>query len=267
MRAALDWIVGGTGDDFLRYVDRTGKGLANQGWKDSDDSVQWRDGALAAGPIALCEVQGYSYEAATGAAALLDSLGEPGAEPLRDFAAGLRHRFHERFWVHTPEGRYPAVALDRDGRAVDSLASNIGHLLGTGLLDADQEREIAALLSSASMSSGFGVRTLSARSAGFWPLGYHTGSVWAHDTAIIARAMAKAGRLDQAVAIVGGLVDAAEAFGYRIPELHGGDARADRPAPVPYPAACRPQAWSAAAAVTCIQIAEAAASARAGEWR
>lgn len=128
--------------------------MSNQGWKDSGDSIQWRDGSLAAGPIALCEVQGYAYEAAIGGADLLERFDRPGAERLRGWAAGLKQRFAERFWVTTPEGRYPAIALDRDGRAVDTLTTNAGHLLGTGILSPEEEAEVARLLTGASMSSG-----------------------------------------------------------------------------------------------------------------
>jgi glycogen debranching enzyme len=255
LRAALGWIVTSAGDDgFLDYVDETGRGLSNQGWKDSGDSIQWRDGTLARGPIALCEVQGYAYEAAVQGAALLESLDEDGAGPLREWAADLRRRFAERFWVTTPEGRYPAIALDRDGRPVDTLTSNIGHLLGTGILDPDQAREVARLLTGASMTSGFGVRTMSSEAAGYWPLSYHGGSVWAHDTAIAARGMAREGLHHEALVVVDGLLAAAEAFGFRMPELYSGDDRSTTPVPAPYPAACRPQAWSAAAAVTCREI-------------
>ena len=260
LRAALDWIVRSAGDGFLSYIDRSGRGLANQGWKDSGDSIQWRDGSLAEGPIALCEVQGYAFEAAVGAAALLDRLGEGGGDDLRSWAAALRRRFAESFWVETPEGRYPAVALDRDGRAVDTLTSNIGHLLGTGILSPAEERDVARLLVGPSMSSGFGIRTLSTDAAGYWPLGYHRGSVWAHDSAIVAHGMLRAGLRAQALEVVDGLLRAATAFGYRMPELHSGDSSADRAVPSPYPAACRPQAWSAAAAVTCLEIVRASLS-------
>ncbi|MCR2799406.1 glycogen debranching N-terminal domain-containing protein [Microbacterium sp. zg-Y818] len=255
LRAALEWIDHAAADGFVEYLDETDHGLSNQGWKDSGDSIQWRDGTLAAGPIALCEVQGYAYEAAAGAAALLDSLGEPGGERLRAWAESLRDRFRDRFWVQTPEGRYPAIALDRDGRGVDTLTSNIGHLLGTGILSPAEEAEVSALLVGPTMSSGFGVRTMSTAAAGYWPLSYHGGSVWAHDSAIIARGMARAGREEDARVVVEGLLAAAEAFEFRMPELHAGDAATTAPAPAPYPAACRPQAWSAAAAIVCLQIA------------
>lgn len=254
--AALGWMRASAGEDgFLEYVDATGRGLSNQGWKDSGDSIQWRTGELAAGPIALCEVQGYAYEAARAGADLLERFGRPGAEETRRWADALRARFQERFWVTSEEGTYPAIALDRDGRGVDTLTSNIGHLLGTGILDPDQEAEVAALLTGPTMSSGFGLRTMSTRAAGYWPLSYHGGSVWAHDTAIVAHGMARAGLRDESHVLMEGLLAAADAFGYRMPELHAGDPSDLTPVPAPYPAACRPQAWSAAAAVACLAIA------------
>ncbi|NLA09965.1 MAG: amylo-alpha-1,6-glucosidase [Microbacteriaceae bacterium] len=257
VRRALDWLVhegDGDGDGFIDYIDRTGHGLANQGWKDSGDSIQWRDGRLAEGPIALCEVQGYAYEAAHGAASLLDALGEPGGDGLREWAAALKARFAASYWVQTPEGRYPAIALDAHKRPVDSLTSNIGHLLGTGICSAEEEAQIARLLVTDAMRSGFGVRTMSTGAKGFWPLSYHGGSVWMHDSAIVARGMELAGRHDEALLVVEELLAVAEGFGYRVPELHSGEPAADTVTPVPYPAACRPQAWSAAAAVVCASI-------------
>lgn len=262
LRAALRWIVefgDSDGDGFLDYIDRSGRGLANQGWKDSGDSIQWRDGRLADGPIALCEVQGYAYEAALAGAALLAEFGgaDEGAlapEALREWAAALRERFRAAYWVQTPEGRYPAIALDRDKRPVDALTSNIGHLVGTGILDPDEERAIADLLAGPSMSSGFGIRTMSTGAAGYWPLSYHGGSVWTHDTAIVARGLHRAGLGAHARAVADELIAAADGFAYRVPELHAGDAASESPVPTPYPAACRPQAWSAAAAVVCLEI-------------
>ena len=258
LRAALEWLVDhgdSDGDGFIDYIDTTGHGLANQGWKDSGDSIQWRDGTLAEGPIALCEVQGYAYEAAVAGAALLERFGEPGAADLRAWAARLKARFTKAYWVRTPEGRYPAVALDAHKRPVDTLTSNIGHLLGTGILEPDEEARIAALLVGPTMFSGYGVRTMSTAASGYWPLSYHGGSVWTHDSAIIARGMARAGMRSEADLIVRGLLAAAEGFDYRMPELHSGDSAAETSRPTPYPAACRPQAWSAAAAVTAMQVA------------
>ncbi|MET0828166.1 MAG: glycogen debranching N-terminal domain-containing protein [Microbacterium sp.] len=259
LRAALDWLLhhgDSDGDGFIDYIDETGHGLANQGWKDSGDSIQWRSGELAEGPIALCEVQGYAYEATLAGADLLDHFGEPGGDELRGWAARLKVRFAESYWVETPEGRYPAIALDAHKRPVDTLTSNIGHLLGTGILEPGEEAAIAALLVGPSMLSGFGVRTMSTQAAGYWPLSYHGGTVWTHDTAIIARGMALAGLLTEADLVVEGMLAAAEGFGFRVPELHSGDSITGSPRPTPYPAACRPQAWSAAAAVTAAHIAQ-----------
>ena len=237
------------GDGFLEYVDTTGHGLANQGWKDSADSIQWNDGTLAEGPIALCEVQGYAYEAAVGGAELLDAFGRPGADDWRRWAERLKERFAEAFWVTHPDGDYPAVALDAAKRRVDSVTSNIGHLLGTGILTREQAALVARRLAAPDMDSGYGLRTLSSTARGFWPLSYHGGSVWAHDTAIAIAGLVREGHVEVADALADGLLAAAEGFGYRMPELHAGDAAADTAAPIPYPAACRPQAWSAAAAV------------------
>ncbi|UER55741.1 amylo-alpha-1,6-glucosidase [Kineosporiaceae bacterium SCSIO 59966] len=252
LEAALDWTTlhgDSDGDGFLEYVDSSGRGLSNQGWKDSGDSVQWHTGGLAEAPIALCEVQGYAHEAALGGAAVLEAFGRPGADRWREWAAELAERFRRRFWVEDAEGAYPAIALDSSKRPVDSLTSNIGHLLGTGLLSRDEEAQVAARLAGRDMDSGFGLRTMSSTATGYAPLSYHGGSVWPHDTAIALSGLARGGFHAAAGSLVQGLLAAADAFDGRLPELYGGDAREDVPAPVPYPAACRPQAWSAAAAV------------------
>ncbi|RFA11149.1 amylo-alpha-1,6-glucosidase [Subtercola boreus] len=277
LRAALAWMRDygdSDGDGFLEYVDSTGHGLANQGWKDSGDSIQWRDGRLAEGPIALCEVQGYAYEAAVGGARLLEHFAAaPGesaaaeageaseaddateAAEWRAWAAALKQRFAERFWIESPDGPYPAVALDASKQRVDTVTSNIGHLLGTGIVTPDQARLIAGRLVSPELSSGYGLRTLSTDSVGYWPLSYHGGSVWAHDTAIAVAGLAREGLGREASVLIEGLLAGAEGFGYRMPELHSGDPLATTGRPVPYPAACRPQAWSAAAAVSVLQAA------------
>ena len=251
--AALGWLRTRTDEDptgFLRYADRGGAGLANQGWKDSGDSVQWADGRLADGPIALSEVQAYSHEAAVGAADLLDAFGRPGGDALRRWAEALRTRFRAAFWVRDAAGRYPAIALDRDGRAVDSVASNMGHLLGTGLLDADEAAAVAARLARPDMDSGHGLRTLTSTSPRFSPLSYHGGAVWPHDTAIAARGLLLEGHDDVACSLLAGLLVGGTAFADRLPELYAGVQAGELP-PLPYPASCRPQAWSAAAG-TCV---------------
>ena len=147
LEAALGWLAEHAdpdGDGFVEYIDATGRGLANQGWKDSGDAVRFHDGRLAEPPIALAEVQGYAYRAAIDGAALLDAFDRPGGERWRAHAAALADRFRARFWVTA--GGYPALALDRDKQPVDALTSNIGHLLGTGLVDAGEERAIAEAL-------------------------------------------------------------------------------------------------------------------------
>jgi glycogen debranching enzyme len=157
--------------------------------------------------------------------------------------------FRAKFWIDTPEGRYPAIALDGAKRPVDTLTSNLGHLLGTGLLSAEESRLVADHLVSASLASGYGLRTLSTGAAGYWPLGYHVGSVWTHDTAIAVSGLAREGFAVEAAELAEGLLRAAVAFDYRVPELYSGDGADVSPAPVPYPAACRPQGWSAASAI------------------
>jgi glycogen debranching enzyme len=252
LEAALAWMRDygdSDGDGFLEYIDTTGHGLANQGWKDSGDSIQWRDGTLAEGPIALCEVQGYAYEAAIGGAELFDAFGREGADQWRAWAADLKKRFAASFWIDDPAGPYPAVALDAAKRRVDTVTSNIGHLLGTGILDAPQAAAVARRLVSPELASGYGLRTMSTDAAGYWPLSYHGGSVWAHDTAIVIGGLAREGFRAEAAQLADGLLAAAEGFGYRMPELHSGDPSTATVSPIPYPAACRPQAWSAAAAV------------------
>ena len=253
LEAALTWMDqhgDRDGDGFLEYVDDGGTGLANQGWKDSSDAVRWRDGTLAAAPLALCEVQGYAHEAAVGGAALLDRFGRPGGERWRGWAARLSDTFRDRFWVDDEHGPHPAIALDAEKRPVDTLTSNIGHLLGTGLLTPEEEVLVAARVGAPPLSSGFGLRTLAEGQGGFAPLSYHGGSVWPHDTAVVIAGLVRGGHDAAAAELVEGLLAAAEAFDFRLPELYGGDGRADLPVPVPYPAACAPQAWSSAAALT-----------------
>jgi glycogen debranching enzyme len=252
--AALGWMAERTasGGGFLRYESHDG-GLQNQGWKDSGDSIQWMNGDLAQGPVALCEVQAYAYEAAMQGARLLDHFGHDG-DPWRRWAQALRQRFHDAFWIHHPDGSYLALALDRHQRQVDGVASNMGHVLGTGLIDSADEARIVERLMRPDMFSGWGVRTLSSNAAGFNPVGYHNGSVWVHDTAIIARGMQSTGHASEAAVLALALLDAGTAFQYRYPELFSGDERTISQVPIPYPASCRPQAWAAASAVVIAQI-------------
>jgi len=256
MQRALAWMVDhgdADGDGFLDYHDDFGRGLANQGWKDSDDSVRFADGTIAVGPVALAEVQGYAYEAARAGAELLDAFGLPDADRWRRFADEMAERFRATFWVSDELGAYPALALDRDKRPVDAPASNMGHLLATGILSDEEAERVADRLVDPSMSSGFGLRTMASNAAGYSPLSYHCGSVWPHDTAIAIHGLIKAGFGEQATELARGLLAAGAAFEGRLPELFGGFAAADLPVPVPYPASCRPQAWAAASAVVMLQ--------------
>ncbi|WP_253904169.1 hypothetical protein [Arthrobacter sp. Br18] len=252
LEAALVWLRDhgdSDGDGFLEYLDTSGHGLANQGWKDSGDSIRWHDGSLAEGPIALAEVQGYAYEAALGGAALLEAFGRDGAENWRAYAANLSERFRASFWCADDQGAYPAIALDAQKRPVDGVASNMGHLLGTGILNEDEEATVVRRLMDDTMFSGYGIRTVSTTNGGFWPTRYHAGSVWSHDTGIIIHGMMRSGFHTEARALATGLLDAAEGFDWRLPELFSGHSSKEVFPPVPYPASCRPQAWAAASAV------------------
>ena len=247
LEGALRWLVeygDADGDGFLEYIDASGHGLTNQGWKDSGDSVRFADGRIARGPVALCEVQGYAYEAAVGGANLLEAFDRPRAEVYRAWAAALAERFRTAFWCGVGEERYPALALDGTKQRVDSVTSNIGHLLGTGLLDEHEEELVARRVTAPDLDSGLGLRTMSSSAGGYNPLSYHCGTVWPHDTAIVIDGLLRIGRADLADGLADGLLRAALAFDWRLPELWSGEGR-----PVPYPAACRPQAWSAASAV------------------
>jgi glycogen debranching enzyme len=247
LRRALDWLLA-HGDQFLAYRDESGRGLANQGWKDSPDSIQDSAGTLAAPPIVLSEAQAYAHRAAMDAAALLTAFNQPGTEAALAFAAGLRDRFREAFWVNG----FPAVALDGAGRPVDTLASNLGHLLGTGLLTAAEESTVVGQLSR--LDSGYGLRTMDREHPFFNPIGYHTGSVWPHDTAIAIDGLTRTGHRATAASLAAGLVLAGGWFDHRLPELYGGWS-AELGAPLPFPSACRPQAWSAASAFVLVRAA------------
>lgn len=260
LRAALGWIRDfgdADGDGFLEYRDESGHGLANQGWKDSGDSIRFADGSMAAGSVALAEVQGYAHAAALGGARLLATYEDDTAAEAEwtAWAAALATRFREKFWASDELGAYPVLALDGavdgDGNKpqVTGVASNMGHLLGTGLLKPDEERIVVGRLMHPSMNSGYGIRTMSSTNGGYWPLSYHVGSVWTHDTAFIIDQMLRAGFADEARRLALGLLHAAEGFGYRMPELFGGLGADEIFPPQPYPASCRPQAWAATSSV------------------
>jgi glycogen debranching enzyme len=256
LEAAVDWLIGAgqpDGDGLLKYLDTSGTGLANQGWKDSGDSIRWRDGTVADAPIALVEAQAYAVEALRGAARLCGRLGLQGADRLETEAAALEARVRDRFWVDTDAGHHLAIALDGAGRAVDGLGSNMGHVLGTSTLTTAEARSVADTVTGPELLDDFGVRTFGTGNGGFNPIGYHTGSIWTHDTAITAIGLSREGFAAEAATVARTLLASAEAFGYRWPELYSGVALAG--APTPYPASCRPQAWSAASAAALVTVA------------
>lgn len=237
------------GDGFVRYRAEGERRLANQGWKDSGDAIFFAGGALAEPPIALCEVQGYAYQAAMAGAALLDAFGWSGGEDWRGWAQRLRERFRQSFWVPRDGAPFPAIALDGRNLLVDTVSSNIGHLPGTGILDGQECGVVADVLGAPDMDCGWGLRTVTSASPRFNPLSYHGGSVWPHDSAIAVDGLAEVGGSAAATALLQGLVAAGASFDYRLPELYGGEQRAPGSQPLPYPSACRPQAWAAGSAL------------------
>ncbi|WP_327143701.1 amylo-alpha-1,6-glucosidase [Nocardia sp. NBC_01327] len=251
--AALEWIADygdRDGDGFVEYRRATDRGLINQGWKDSFDGINDAAGHLPEPPIALCEVQGYVYAALQARAELAEEFGDgTTAEHLRDRAAELRTKFAEAFWL--PEKGWFAVAVDGNKRRLDSLTSNIGHCLWSGIVSDEHATEVIRHLASDDMDTGFGLRTLSSSMGAFNPMSYHNGSVWPHDTAIAVAGLLRyrhiPGAVDLATRLAEGLLDAAGAFGGRLPELFCGFPRSKFAAPVPYPTSCSPQAWASAA--------------------
>lgn len=240
------------GDGFIEYQRKTDQGLRNQGWKDSGDGINFADGTLAEPPIALCEVQGYAYAAYMGRALIAAANGDTEtADACITKAAHLKHAFNDQFWL--PDRGYYAVALDRDKKPVDALTSNMAHCLWAGIIDGDKAAQVAEHLISPEMFTGWGIRTLASTMGAYNPASYHNGSVWPHDNAIAAAGLMRYGFVKNAQQIAYALLEAAEHFNGRLPELFCGLDRARYPEPVPYPASCSPQAWAAAAPVQLIR--------------
>jgi glycogen debranching enzyme len=250
-RAALRWIdrYGDLdGDGYVEYQARNPQsGLVNQCWKDSWNSILFADGRVARGPIATCEIQGYVYDAKRRAARLAREVWDDDAlaERLLAEADELRRRFHADFWLE--DRGFHALALDGEKRPVDSLTSNVGHLLWSGIAEPETAAPLARQLLGERLFSGWGVRTMAEGDGGFNPIEYHNGTVWPHDNSLIVAGLRRYGRPDEAARIAGALLDAAPYFDYRLPEVFAGFSRALTHAPVLYPTACSPQAWSAAA--------------------
>jgi glycogen debranching enzyme len=233
------------GDGYVEYQRSSEHGLVNQGWKDSWDGVRYRDGRIAEAPIALCEVQAYVYAARRARAVLARRVGDQAGAAHHDaLASALFERFDRDFWL--ADAGWYAVGLGPDKQPIDSLTSNIGHLLWSGIVAPARAEQVAKRLLAEDMWTGWGVRTLSATDGGYDPMSYHCGTVWPHDTAILASGLRRYGLLGQAWTVVDGLLDASAALGGRLPELFCGFDRADVDTPVPFPTSCSPQAWAAA---------------------
>jgi glycogen debranching enzyme len=243
------------GDGFIEYRKRSETGLDNQSWKDSWDSQRFTDGSLAEPPIAPVEAQGYVYDAKRRTAELAREVWRDRdlADRLERDAEELRTRFNEAFW-NEDRGGYYVLALDGEKRQVDSLCSNIGHLLWSGIVQPDRVDRVVDALMGPDLWSGWGVRTMSAAEAGFNPLSYHNGTVWPHDNSLIAWGLARYARWPEAQRIVRRMLNAAGHFDHQLPEVFAGLPRAETPFPIAYPTAARPQAWAAGAPVLLLQV-------------
>jgi glycogen debranching enzyme len=257
---ALEWIDrygDRDGDGFVEYRRRAPRGLVNQSWKDSHDSQLYSDGRLAEPPIAPCEVQGYVYDAKLRLAELAREVwrDEPLASRLEAEAGELAARFDEAFWC-SQRGGYYALALDGQKERVDSLTSNIGHLLWSGIVLEERVDAIVEQLTSAESGlwSGWGVRTMARADAGFNPLSYHDGSVWPHDNSLIAAGLARYGRWEDSHLVARTLITAAGLLAYQLPEVFAGFTRDETLFPIEYPTAARPQAWAAGAPILLLKI-------------
>ena len=245
---ALEWIEkygDRDGDGFVEYLRPNPHGLLNQGWKDSWDGINFADGRMAEPPTALCEVQAYVYSAYISRSLLARAAGDTAtANHWAGRAAELKDAFNEKFWL--PDRGYFAIALDKDKNPVDSCASNMGHCLWMGIVDEEKAPLVVERLMSPKMFTGWGIRTLASDMAAYNPVSYHNGSVWPHDSALVATGMMRYGFVDEAKRIARGLLDAAAHFDGQLPELFCGFDRSEFHGPVPYPTACSPQAWAAA---------------------
>ncbi|HEX3721829.1 MAG TPA: glycogen debranching N-terminal domain-containing protein [Nitrolancea sp.] len=253
---ALEWIdrYGDLdGDGLVEYRRRSVRGLENQGWKDSWDSVRFADGRLASVPIALVEVQGYVYAARLAMASIYDAVGRPDdATRQRDQASTLKALVQDRYWM--PDRGYFAMALDGEKRQVDGITSNPGHLLWCGLPDHDKAEQVAQRLMEPDMFSGWGIRTMASSMTAYSPISYHNGSVWPHDNGLIAAGLQRYGLFEESTRVINGMLDTTRWFGFhRLPELFCGYSRNRMPFPVDYPVACSPQAWASGSVVQMVQ--------------
>jgi glycogen debranching enzyme len=247
---AFDWMArygDATGNGYLEYSSRSSKGLGNQGWKDSGDSIVNADGTLAKPPIALVEVQGYVYLAKTSMAELFERAGDnDAAERLRTEARELRIRFERDFWLEDRD--IYALALEAGNTPAAVVSSNPGQMLWSGMAQPVRAAKTARHLMSPDMFTGWGIRTLSNRERRYNPVGYHLGTVWPHDNSIIAAGFRTYGLDEAACRVFAAVLEAAMHFEhYRLPEVFAGYSKEEFPIPVRYPVACHPQAWAAGA--------------------
>lgn len=253
--AAMDWIAAQTAETgYVYYLRRSSGGIDNQGWKDSGDCIVNRRGDRVSGAIALCEVQAYVYAALHRWSALAGRFGKPEAQRAwGDRAADLKRRFNREFWL--PELGYCALALDDRRRPIDSITSNPGLCLFSGIFEPDAAQAVGDRLMQPDLYSGWGIRTLSSQSPAYDPEAYHRGSVWHHDTAAIAVGLRAIGQGDRAIALAGSLLDMARGqTNLRPPELFCGYPRTSDP-PIAYPVACSPQAWATGSLFQMLQMA------------
>ncbi|MGH9139105.1 MAG: glycogen debranching N-terminal domain-containing protein, partial [Acidimicrobiales bacterium] len=238
--AALAWIVAHgdrDGDGWVEYERATDRGRRHQGWRDTDEGLRGVDGRLGRPPIAPAETQACVYAAFVARSHFARETGdEAGERAWRGRAEDLRQRFRRDFWLD--DRGYPALALDHEKRPLDALGSHLGFCLWTGLLDGEEAAAAAKHLLSDELFTGFGIRTLGASTPGVNPLGYHHGAVWPHDTAIAAAGLMRYGFVEESLRVLGGLLDAAVAFGGRLPEVFAGFDRDEVAFPVRLPRAC-----------------------------
>jgi glycogen debranching enzyme len=239
------------GDGFIEYHRRSKRGLESQSWKDSWDSMRFRDGRVAQSPIGPAEVQGYAYDARVRMAQLARAVwaDDALAAELEREAAQLKDAFNQAYFRDDPNGGYYVLGLDHEKRQIDSLCSNIGHLLWSGIVDEPRAGLIAEQLMDPALNSGWGVRTMSDADRGFNPIGYHTGTVWPHDNSLLVAGLVRYGYRQYANRIAHAMLEASRHFGYRLPEVFAGYTKERTPFPVAYPTACSPQAWAAGAPI------------------
>jgi glycogen debranching enzyme len=256
-RAALKWIdeYGDRDrDGYVEYERKTSVGLENQCWKDSWNSILFADGTLAPTPIATCEIQGYVYDAKKRCARLARSIwGDTQlADRLNREADALKQKFNTDYWIN--DRQFFALALDGKKRKVDSLTSNIGHLLWSGIVEDDKVPQVVKHLMGPKLFSGWGVRTMAEGEAGYNPLGYHNGTVWPHDNSIIAAGLWRYGYREEAADLVSRIFVCSRFFNYRLPEVFAGYDRKQTGYPVRFPTASSPQAWAAGAPMLGLRV-------------